>query len=384
MPTFSLIIEGQVAVATREREHAVLEAVVEQAVLAEAVGFDRVWAVEHHGLAQYATSTAPEILLTHIAARTKRIRIGHGVVCLPVAMNHPVRVAERAAMLDVLSGGRLDLGFGKGGTMIETGAFGTGLGDVSSQLEESLPLIPRMWAEDRFAGHEGKWLKIAPVSVRPRPMQEPHPPLYLACSREDTIYDAARWGLGALCLGFAGPEDVAAKVRKYRGGCAKRDPSTLVGAFATEFISALCPATVLDDAARARRLGERGQRFFVECINHFYGVGEEPNWDPEEPTDHGAELRKSVDKVVAFLHEEKIPTADAMAGMANVKHAFGSVENAIAYVELLEATGVDEIMFLVNMGTIPFDVQLESVRNIGERVIPHVRRNRTVHDGARL
>ncbi len=373
MPTFSLIIEAQVAVATREREHAVLDAVVEQALLAEAVGFDRVWAVEHHGLSQYATSTAPEILLTHIAARTKRIRIGHGVVCLPVAMNHPIRVAERAAMLDVLSGGRLDLGFGKGGTPIETGAFGTSLADVSDQLAESLPLIPRMWAEERFSGHEGKWLRIAPVSVRPRPLQQPHPPLFLACSRQDTLLDAARWGLGALCLGFAGPEDMAAKVWKYRQACADRDGSQFVGAFATNFISALCPAVVLDDAVRARSVGERGQRFFVECINHFYGVGEEPNWDPEEPTDHSAELRKSVDKVVAFLHEEKIPTADAMAGMANVNHAFGSVERAIDYVEQLEATGVDEIMFVVNMGTVPFDAQLETVRNIGERVIPHFR-----------
>ena len=89
---------------------------VEQAVLAERVGFDRVWSVEHHCLKWYAHMSAPETFLAFVAAKTERIRIGHGVVCLPFRMNHPVKVAERVAMLDILSKGRVDFGVGKGGT----------------------------------------------------------------------------------------------------------------------------------------------------------------------------------------------------------------------------------------------------------------------------
>src|SRR5262249_26406554 len=105
---FSMIFEVQLANPTREDERRGYHETVEQALLAEEVGFDRVWAVEHHNLRYYAHCTAPEILLTHIAARTRRIRIGHGVVLLPGRYNHPLRVAERIAALDILSDGRAD------------------------------------------------------------------------------------------------------------------------------------------------------------------------------------------------------------------------------------------------------------------------------------
>ena len=104
---FSMIFEVQLAEPTPESERRVYHETVEQAVLGEAVGFDRVWAVEHHNLRYYAHCTAPEILLSHIAAKTERIRVGHGVVMLPRNYNHPIRVAERIAVLDILSDGRV-------------------------------------------------------------------------------------------------------------------------------------------------------------------------------------------------------------------------------------------------------------------------------------
>ena len=113
---FSMIFEAQLEDATPEREHATILDCVEQAVFAEEVGFDRVWAVEHHSLVEYSHMPAPEIFLTAVAAQTRRIRVGHGAVCMPFGYNHPIRVAERAAMLDVISGGRLDLGAARGAT----------------------------------------------------------------------------------------------------------------------------------------------------------------------------------------------------------------------------------------------------------------------------
>ena len=111
--------EVQLAYPTPEREHQLLFDSVDQAVFAEEMGFDRIWAPEHHSLKWYADMSAPEIFLTWVAARTSRIRVGHGVVPMPFNYNHPVRVAERAAMLDALSGGRLDLGAGRGATSQE-------------------------------------------------------------------------------------------------------------------------------------------------------------------------------------------------------------------------------------------------------------------------
>src|SRR5919204_4918220 len=132
---FSMIFEAQLAHPTRQREHQVIRDCVEQAVLAEEMGFDRVWAVEHHALLRYAHMSAPEIFLSYVAAKTSRIRLGHGVVCLPFNYNHPIRVAERAAMLDILSGGRLDLGAGRGATLQEMSAFGVDPHNTYAEME---------------------------------------------------------------------------------------------------------------------------------------------------------------------------------------------------------------------------------------------------------
>src|SRR4029450_10196221 len=99
--------EAQTHDSSRKAEFQVMHECVEQAVLAEEMGFDRVWSVEHHCLQWYANMRAPETLPAYAAGRTSRIRIGHGVVCLPFRMNHPVKVAERVAMLDILSKGRV-------------------------------------------------------------------------------------------------------------------------------------------------------------------------------------------------------------------------------------------------------------------------------------
>src|SRR3954451_17094248 len=138
---FSMIFEAQLAYPSREHERQVIRDCVEQAVFAEEMGFDRIWAVEHHCLKWYAHMSAPEIFLTYVAAKTSRIRIGHGVVCLPFSYNHPTRGGERAAMLDILSNGRLDLGAGRGATLQEMSAFGVDPSTTYEELEESLNML---------------------------------------------------------------------------------------------------------------------------------------------------------------------------------------------------------------------------------------------------
>src|SRR3984893_9367025 len=108
----------------REPEKRVYDNCLEQVGLADELGFDFVWAVEHHFLEEYSHCSAPEVFLTAVAAQTKRIRVGHGaVVCVP-EMNHPIRIAERAAALDLISGGRLEFGTARSSTWTELGGFG--------------------------------------------------------------------------------------------------------------------------------------------------------------------------------------------------------------------------------------------------------------------
>ena len=147
---FSMIFEAQLNHPSPEHEHQVILDCVEQAVLGDAMGFDRIWAVEHHALKWYAHMSAPETFLAYVAAKTERIRIGHGVVCMPFGYNHPVRAAERAAMLDILSGGRLDLGAGRGATLQEMSLCGVEPEKTYTEVEEALRMISAMWLEDEF------------------------------------------------------------------------------------------------------------------------------------------------------------------------------------------------------------------------------------------
>ncbi|MFK0293662.1 LLM class flavin-dependent oxidoreductase [Streptomyces sp. NPDC090442] len=367
---FSMIFEAQLADPTPERERQVIHDCVEQAVYAEEMGFDRIWAVEHHSLTQYAHLSASEIFLTWVAARTSRIRIGHGVVTMPFGYQHPVRVAERAAMLDVLSGGRVDLGAGRGATAQEMAMFGVRPEDTYPQLEEALRIVGNAWRNDTFEWHGS--LDIGPGAILPRPVQAPHPPLFMACSKHDTLKLAAELGIGALVLGFAGADDVRTMREVYDEAIATRTGERFVSDAANDHFAALCPTVVLDDGAAAYRVGTRGQRFFAEAIAHWYGNGPAPTVH-DEHDDHVAALAQGREELVARLHEADIPARPVDTGTYNARHAYGTAEDALAYVGRLREIGVDEVMCLIQMGTVPQEVCLETIRHWGETVIPHFR-----------
>ncbi|GHB02653.1 LLM class flavin-dependent oxidoreductase [Streptomyces chryseus] len=369
---FSVVFEAQLADPTVEREHQVIRDSVEQAVLAERMGFDRVWAVEHHSLKWYAHMSAPEVFLTWVAARTTTIRVGHGVVCMPFNFNHPARVAERAAMLDLLSGGRLDLGAGRGGTEQETSLCGVDRDRTTREVEEALRIIGGAWQEDELEYH-GELIDIPPHPILPRPRQTPHPPLFLACSRAETLVRAAELGVGALVMGFAGPESIALMRAAYDAARAARTPDSFVSTAVNDHFSVLCPTIVLDDREEARRVGTRGQRFFAQSIGHWYGGAGIPDEAVVAGADEAAEMRRAAEQVVARLHEQHIPVRPSATATFNADHAYGTADDAIAYVERLRDAGPDEIMCLIQMGTVPQEACLETLRQWGEKVIPHFR-----------
>jgi alkanesulfonate monooxygenase SsuD/methylene tetrahydromethanopterin reductase-like flavin-dependent oxidoreductase (luciferase family) len=377
---FSMIFEAQIAGPTPETEPQVIRECVEQAVLAEEMGFDRIWAVEHHCLHQYAHMSAPEVFLSFVAGRTSRIRIGHAVMCLPFRYNHPIRAAERTAMLDILSGGRLDVGVGKGATDEELLAFGVGKEQVQEEMIESLNMLPRMWQDEIFE-HTSELINIPPRRIIPKPVQDPHPPLFLACTRAEMFTYAGTHGIGALALGFAGPDDIAEKNRLYRDAIAARSDDDVIGAFANDKLVALCPAIVLEDREEAQKIGFRGQRFFVESIAQWRG-GPPPSTDLYDVDNEAALLAMQQKTLEANFGSEKIRSISIdevrSSGLQryNVNQAYGNPSDAIAYIERLIEAGADEIMFLLQMGTVPQEAILESIRQIGQHVIPHFAKTR--------
>src|SRR5690242_17401267 len=194
-----------------------------QIELADRLGFDTVWEVEHHFLTEFAHSSAPEVFLSAVAQRTKRIRIGHGVVLLPHRFNHPIRVAERVAALDILSDGRVEFGTGRS-SQFEQAGFEIDTETSREMWQESLEMIPRMWTEDPFQ-HRGRFVTVPPRSIVPKPLQQPHPPIWMAATSPQSWEIAGRNGIGILGLTiFVSVPQLQDRVRAYRAALAQAKP----------------------------------------------------------------------------------------------------------------------------------------------------------------
>ena len=214
-------------------EHTVYHRCLEQVRVADEVGFHSVWAVEHHFLEEYSHCSAPELFLTACAMQTKNIRVGHGiVVCVP-QFNHPIRVAERAAVLDILSDGRLEFGTGRSATWTELGGMDANPDETKETWDEYVRTIPQMWTNERF-GYEGRAFKMPSRAVLPKPYQKPHPPMWVAVSSPGTEVDAAERGLGSLGLTFGGFAEQEGKVKAYRRRIADCEPA---GAFVNDKVA---------------------------------------------------------------------------------------------------------------------------------------------------
>ena len=263
-------------------------------------------------------------------------------------MNHPVKVAERIATLDILSRGRVHFGVGKGGTQQESGTFGYNLDDLPEQIDESMYLIPKIMVEEEIE-HDGKWIKIPRRPIHPKPLQEPHPPMYLACTNTETLTRAGGRGMGALVLGFGGPEEIAKKNAVYREAFRTRKPEDQVGYRPNEHLAVLCPAMVLADGQQARKIGIRGQRFFTESLAYWYSGGPRPDWEAWEDDTITTTTGETIIKTRWASEELVVDFSDTNLAMMNPNHAYGTVADCIGYVQRLIDAGADEILFLFQM-----------------------------------
>ena len=219
---------------TRESERTVYQNALEQVKLADELGFDQVWAVEHHFLEEYSHCPAPELFLTACAMITKKIRVGHGiVVCVP-EFNHPIKIAERTAVLDILSGGRLEVGTGRSATWTELGGFRAN----PDTTKKSLGRVRALPAQDVDAGDlrlRGRVLVDAGADAScPKVYQRPHPPMWVAVTSPGTELDAADRGLGSLGLTFGQFAEQEKRIAEYRRRIRICEP---VGAFVNDQVS---------------------------------------------------------------------------------------------------------------------------------------------------
>ena len=193
-------------------EQAVYDSALQQMLAAEPLGYRSVWIAEHH-FNDYGLCPAPPVLAAYVAARTTTLRLGMGVSLLP--LHHPVDLAENLAVVDVLSGGRLDVGIGRGGTRQDYQTFQSDRADARARVEEGIALLQASWSGAPF-DFNGRFHSAERLHVRPRPAQRPHPPLYIAANSEDSVRSAARLGLPTLSSFFVPIDELQRRHRLYR------------------------------------------------------------------------------------------------------------------------------------------------------------------------
>ncbi|ROO60118.1 alkanesulfonate monooxygenase SsuD/methylene tetrahydromethanopterin reductase-like flavin-dependent oxidoreductase (luciferase family) [Micromonospora sp. Llam0] len=332
--------------------------VLDQIVLADKLGFHSVWTVEHHFLDEYSFSSAPGVLYGAIAAKTKNIRIGHGVRLLPFPYNHPVRAAEAAATVDVLSGGRLEFGTGRSGTRTELEGFGIDPTDTRPMWEEALEVIMGCWTQEEFSW-DGEHFKLPPRGVVPKPMQRPHPPLWGASSSADSHELIGEKGLGLLSFSVAAaPETLVKRFNRYRDGIRRAKP---VGAYVNEQIATFtqvhCAQTTEEAYAAAR-----------DCFGWYVqtslkSVAELGDWKD------GAQLGsyEYARKLLGGIDLDSL-TFDYLVD--NDAVIVGNPDQCVEMAKRYEAVGTDLLLCLVQPYNIPHEKVMKSIELLGKHVLP--------------
>jgi alkanesulfonate monooxygenase SsuD/methylene tetrahydromethanopterin reductase-like flavin-dependent oxidoreductase (luciferase family) len=315
--------------------------------LADQLGFHTVWVTEHHFQEEKCHLSCPEVFMGALTQRTERIRIGHGIAQLPPAINHPIRVAERVATLDLLSGGRIEFGVGESSSEAELGGFRVDPGRKQDMVGEATAVAISALADTPFPGFEGEFISVPPRNVVPKPLQKPHPPLWLACSRRETVTRAAEAAVGALAFQFVDPEAATAVVQDYYAVLEER--GTPVGRAVnanTAFVSfAVCAPTEEEAWRRARdHVG-----FFTYGAKHYAVNGV-----------HKPGVTSMWEGFVAGGRQGSLGGSSSIGTPDQVREVFNRFENA----------GVDQLSLIVQHGALPHEAVMETIDLIGSKVLP--------------
>jgi len=359
---------------------------LEQCELADQMGFHNLWFVEHHFLTGFSGSPCPEVLFGALSQRTKNIRIGFGVSILP--SHHPIHIAERVAMVDQLTDGRVEFGTGRSNAYEQIGQ-GIDPRETRERWDESLNMLPQIWQTKGEFDWEGKFWNVPSRRILPSIYQTPHPRMYLACTQTESFRLAAQKGIGVLSSGSYAVDILANHVKVYRDAIKDADP---VGAFVNDFWGNNVHAFCGKDDQEAKELAAESMKTFFgpdkPYIQGRIGAYEEllEAWGgvPDDlQADFGRWLRQSDEE-----HKEQAANAglslDSGPGAARAAVAqldantladrgviiAGNPESCIKTIKMYEDIGVDQCMLIMQTETIPHDRVMESIELMGQEVIP--------------
>ncbi len=348
---------------------------LEQIELADRLGFDTVWAVEHHFLVEFAHSSAPEVFLAAAAQRTQRIRIGHGVVLLPSKFNHPIRVAERAAALDLVSDGRLEFGTGRS-SQFEQQGFGIDPEQSRDMWQESLAIVPRMWTEDPFEFH-GRFVDIPPRSIVPKPLQQPHPPIWMAATSPQSWELAARNGIGILGLTiFVSVPQLEERVRAYRAALVNAQP---VGKFINDRVGAFTIVHVAETRQHAIDNGATDAAInYLLYAFRVLGGGAAPGDAGMQRENAAAEIKSTPYRdVIAKEYPIILKMMKNECTFEDLDREdmviVGDVDECARKVERYQRAGLDHFIALMQADRIPHEKVMRSIELFGKEIIPRFR-----------
>jgi alkanesulfonate monooxygenase SsuD/methylene tetrahydromethanopterin reductase-like flavin-dependent oxidoreductase (luciferase family) len=346
----------------KDSEYKLYQNALSQLELADKLGYDYAWEVEHHFLEEYSHSSAPEVFLGAASQRTKRIRLAHGIFQLTT--NHPAKVAEKVSVLDLLSHGRVELGMGESASITELEPFNVDFDEKRAIWEDAVKALIPMF-KDGGTSYDGKYFKFPLRNVLPKPRQKPHPPLWTACSQLETIAYAGRRGLGALGFQFVSADAAHAWVHAYYNGITKRlekladypiNPNiALVSMF-------MCAKT--DEEAREKADGAT----FFQFALRFYG----------QSVNRGRPAPGAVnmwDEYNKWKRENPDAAAKALAG-----GLIGSPETIRRKLRKFEQSNIDQVILLNQAGRNSHEDICDSLELFAREVMPEFHANIAQHE----
>jgi alkanesulfonate monooxygenase SsuD/methylene tetrahydromethanopterin reductase-like flavin-dependent oxidoreductase (luciferase family)/putative sterol carrier protein len=356
---------------------------LQQVELADRLGIDYVWEVEHHFLEEYSHSSASEVFLAAASQRTEHVRLGFGIVALPPGYQHPARVAEKVAMLDLVSDGRCEFGTGETSSGAELAGFGVDRETKRAQWSESLDVVTRMFVEEPFAGWDGRFVSMPPRNVVPKPVQRPHPPLWVACSRRETIKLAAEKGVGALSFSFVEPEEAKEWVDEYYGIIAS-ERCVPAGFAVNPNFAVVLPMMCHQNEATAIERGIDGAHFFGYSLAHYYVFGDHrPGrtsiWEEFQQRRDDAGFARDI----VTPDQASLGVKIMQQGLGSLRGAIGTPDQIRDLVRRYREAGVDQMIFVSQAGRNQHEHICESLELFAREVLPEFREGMEEREAAK-
>ena len=336
-------------------EQRLYDEALDQVELADQLGIDYAWEVEHHFLEEYSHSSAPEVFLAAASQRTKNIRLAHGIKLMPNMYNHPARIAEEIATLDLVSHGRVEFGTGESASRTELEGFDIDPEEKHLQWLENVEQVTNMLAMDPYPGYQGKNWSMPTRNIVPKPVQKPHPPLWVACSSRETIHLAAKLGIGALTFTFVDYDEAQHWVDDYYETF--KNECVPIGHAVNPNIALLSGFSVHEDEQEALNRGIDGLRFFQFALGHFYRAG---SHTPGR-TDLWAEDMSKRDELVA---------GDREGNISSSRGAIGTPQQVRDHLRHYADMGVDQTLFIQQGGNNKHEDICDSLRLFADQVMP--------------